>query len=67
MPVVEVGWMSRLPVIRRPAPPFARSTWYATLRCESMPSVVKSFTCAVCMIRLRAVTGPICSGLNRCG
>ena len=29
--------------------------------------VVNSFTWAVCMIRLRTVTGPIRSGLNRCG
>ena len=27
MPVVDVGWTRRLPVMRSPAPPLARSIW----------------------------------------
>src|SRR3954454_7346724 len=66
-PVVEVGCTTRLPVISRPAPPAARAAWYSTLRCESTPASAKSFTCAVCMIRLRTVRLPIWSGLKRFG
>jgi hypothetical protein len=67
MPVVEVGCTSRLPVMSNPAPPFARSTWYATFRFESTPLSVKSFTWAVWRIRFRTVTLPIRRELKRCG